>query len=103
MTAPPQMMSKPPVMIPQQSYGIGTPIMIQPHMSQHPVYAVQPQMASYGPQYQPIYLPVGGQIQPNYPSYFYQPVRAPNNHPQEHLNPNFDYEAANFLCDTKIV
>ncbi len=102
-TSPPQMIHKPTAVIPQPSYGVGAPILIQPQLSRPPIYAVQPPVTNYQPQYQPIYMPLGPQIQPNYPSYYYQPVLIPNKHPQYDLNPNFDYEAANFLCDSKIV
>jgi hypothetical protein len=37
------------------------------------------------------------------PSYLVQPMQVLRRHPQENLALNFDYESANFLCETKIV
>lgn len=100
---------------PQPTYIQSVPYHVEPHISQAQIYSAPVQtvpIQGYIPQYQPVYVqgpPVAQQYAPYFNQYI-QPVPLtvpvnsyPNTHPQMELNHNFDYEAANFLTDTKIV
>lgn len=63
---------------------------------------------SYRPLPQSILLPpqqIYQQPQQSFihPQYLIQPVPVIRRHPQYDLNPNFDYESANLLCEVKVV
>ena len=94
---PPQAYShiRPPMRSPQPRQQLVPPrnISRNPQIYPQPVY-------HRGPPPQPFYLPAGRVM--GYPGYT-MPPREPFFHPGYDYNLNFNYEEANFLCDTKIV